>query len=67
MSWGQFKPALTDALVAHLEPIQTRYAEVRADDTYLDAELKRGADAANEVAQVTLDRVKTAMGFTLPQ
>ena len=22
MSWGQFKPLLTDALVAHLEPIQ---------------------------------------------
>ena len=22
MSWGQFKPVLTDALIAHLEPIQ---------------------------------------------
>ena len=66
MSWGQFKPALTDALVAHLEPIQARYAEIADDQGALDAELKKGADAANEVAQVTLDRVKTAMGFTLP-
>ena len=22
MSWGQFKPVLTDALIAHLQPIQ---------------------------------------------
>ena len=24
MSWGQFKPLLTDALVAHLHPVQVR-------------------------------------------
>ena len=25
MRWGEFKPLLADALVAHLDPIQKRY------------------------------------------
>ena len=36
MRWGQFKSTLADAVVAHLEPIQQRYYEVIADNTYLD-------------------------------
>ena len=28
MRWGQFKPLLADALVAHLAPLQARYNEV---------------------------------------
>ena len=29
LSWGEFKPRLTDAVIAHLEPLQQRYAQVR--------------------------------------
>lgn len=29
MKWGAFKPLLADAVVAHLEPIQQKYNEVR--------------------------------------
>jgi hypothetical protein len=36
MSWGEFKPRLADAVVAHLEPLQAAYREVIADPTYLD-------------------------------
>ena len=36
MRWGQFKSALADAIVAHLEPIQQKYHEVIADKAYLD-------------------------------
>ncbi len=36
MSWGEFKPILADAVVAHLEPLQAAYREVIADPTYLD-------------------------------
>jgi len=32
MKWGDFKPVLADAVVAHLEPIQKRYLEVREDE-----------------------------------
>lgn len=67
MKWGDFKPVLADAVVAHLEPIQKRYAEVRADEEYLRSVLKEGADAADEIAQRTLTATKVAMGFSLPK
>ncbi len=67
LSWGEFKPLLADAIVAHLEPIQTRYAEVRADDEYLVSVLKDGADAANNIASRTLRATRVAMGFVVPE
>jgi tryptophanyl-tRNA synthetase len=67
LSWGEFKPLLADAIVAHLEPIQTRYAEVRADDEYLKGVLKDGANAANEIASRTLHATRVAMGFVPPE
>lgn len=66
MGWGQFKPLLTDAAIATLEPIQQKYREILDDPGYLDTVLKDGQTKANEVAQATLNRVKTAMGFSLP-
>lgn len=67
MSWGEFKPRLADAVVAHLEPIQKRYYEVRQDDAYLEQVLRDGAEAANAIASRTLHSTRIAMGFaTLP-
>lgn len=62
--WGTFKPKLADALIAHLEPVQLRYAEVMEDRTFLHATLREGAAAADEVASVTLSAAKKAMGIT---
>lgn len=67
MKWGDFKPVLAEAVVAHLEPIQKRYAEVRADEEYLRGVLKEGADAADAIAQRTLKAAKVSMGFSLPK
>mmetsp|Transcript_21939 Transcript_21939/g.46304 ORF Transcript_21939/g.46304 Transcript_21939/m.46304 type:complete len:458 (-) Transcript_21939:218-1591(-) len=67
MKWGDFKPVLAEAVVAHLEPIQKRYAEVRADEEYLRGVLKEGADAADEIAERTLKAAKVAMGFAVPK
>ena len=66
MRWGGFKPLLTDALIAHLGPIQGRYKELMADAGAIDAVLAAGAEAANETAQLTLANVKDAMGFVPP-
>jgi tryptophanyl-tRNA synthetase len=66
LNWGAFKPLLADAVVNHLEPIQTRYYEVREDEEKLNQILKEGAAAANEVAQRTLHSTKVAMGFAIP-
>jgi len=63
MSWGEFKPVLADAIVAHLEPIQTRYKEIREDEEYLKGVLKEGSDSANEIASKTLNAARVAMGF----
>jgi tryptophanyl-tRNA synthetase len=64
MSWGDFKPVLADAIVAHLEPIQKRYHEVRDDEEYLNSVLKNGADSADEIASKTVASARIAMGFT---
>jgi len=63
MSWGEFKPLLAEAVVAHLEPIQIRYHEVRGDEEYLMGVLKQGSDSANEIASKTLKAARVAMGF----
>ncbi|KAH9560973.1 hypothetical protein CY35_06G137700 [Sphagnum magellanicum] len=63
MSWGQFKPVLTEALVMHLQPIQEKYAEVVADPVYLDSILAEGAAKANLIADTTIQNVYNAMGF----
>ena len=64
--YGTFKCDVADALVALLEPIQTRYKELRADETYLKAILKEGADKASERANRTLNAVYEKIGFMLP-
>jgi tryptophanyl-tRNA synthetase len=66
MKWGDFKPKLADAIVSHLEPIQMRYAEVRADEGYLRGVLREGSDAADVIARGTLTSAKVAMGFSIP-
>ncbi|CAH9121288.1 unnamed protein product [Cuscuta epithymum] len=63
MSWGAFKPLLTDALIAHLHPIQVRYEEIMSDSDCLDKVLAEGAMNAANVANVTLQNVYQAMGF----
>ena len=65
MTWGEFKPVLADAIVAHLEPIQQRYKEVREDDDYLDSVLRDGAAEARKIASQTLKTAQVAMGFAL--
>lgn len=63
--YGTFKCDVGDALVAMLEPIQTKYKEIRADQGYLDEVLKNGAVKARERSQKTLDDVYKKVGFAL--
>lgn len=61
--YGHFKAEVAEAVVALLEPIQQRYNELRADETYLRKIFADGAIKARERAQVTLDKVYNAVGF----
>ncbi|MBF2098471.1 MAG: tryptophan--tRNA ligase [Gloeomargaritaceae cyanobacterium C42_A2020_066] len=66
MGWGQFKPLLTETLVEHLRPIQTRFAEVMDEPAYLESILAAGRSRAEAVAQTTLGAVRAAMGLSRP-
>lgn len=63
MGWGKFKPLLTDATIEALTPIQTKYNEIMTEKGYLDQVLKQGKEKAENVANVTLQRVKDALGY----
>lgn len=61
--YGHLKVDTADAVVAMLEPVQTRYKELRADVPYLQQVMKAGAEKAAARAQVTLDKAQEAVGF----
>ncbi len=61
--YGQFKEDVGEAVVALIEPFRRRYNELRADDAELAATMRRGADKAAEISNVTLARMYERMGF----
>ena len=61
--YGHLKGDVADAVVALLEPIQNRYAEIRADRAYLDDVMRQGAEKASARAAETLAKVYKAVGF----
>ena len=63
LKWSEFKPRLADAVVAHLEPLQARYAQLTSDQGYLDGVLADGAGRAAAVADATLADVRDALGY----
>lgn len=65
MGWGKFKPLLTDATINALIPIQNKYQEIMTDKTYLDSVLREGKEKAESVANITLQRVKDALGYLI--
>ena len=61
--YGDFKAALTERLVATLEPIQQRYHELMNDPSTLEAILKQGADRVRPMAAATMQRMKDVIGL----
>jgi tryptophanyl-tRNA synthetase len=61
--YGDLKVATGEALVEMLHPIQERYEEFMQDPAATLATLESGADKAQEIAAVTMERARTAMGF----
>jgi len=64
--YGQFKSDVAEAVVALLDPIRTRYEELRADEPGLLSLLARGADKARATAAPTLEQMYERMGFVRP-
>ncbi|QIX28161.1 tryptophan--tRNA ligase [Nocardioides sp. JQ2195] len=60
-TYGALKSAVTDAVVAQLEPIQKRYADL--DDASVSAVFEEGAATCRQVTAPVLAAARTAMGL----
>jgi tryptophanyl-tRNA synthetase len=61
--YGAFKPAVAECVIEALRPIQQKYHELLTDKAQLLAMMKQGADAAEEIACRTLEKVYRKVGF----
>jgi tryptophanyl-tRNA synthetase len=61
--YGGFKADVGEAVVAMIEPVQTRYRELRADEGELRRLLAVGAEKARAASAPTLERMYDVMGF----
>jgi tryptophanyl-tRNA synthetase len=62
--FGNFKPALADALIGLISPIRGRLDELRRDPAELDRILAAGAERASGIGAPVLAKAKTAVGLT---
>lgn len=65
--YGTFKKAVAEAVLSCLEPIRSRYQELRGDRAELERLLARGAAKARVTTAATLESIYQRMGFALPQ
>lgn len=61
--YGHLKGEVADAVVAFLEPVQKKYAELRSNEDYLLQVFRKGADKARIRASQTLKEVQKTIGF----
>jgi tryptophanyl-tRNA synthetase len=62
--YGPLKADAAEAVVEALRPLQSRYAELAADEGAADEILRAGADKARVIAEATMIRVRSAVGLT---
>ncbi len=61
--YGDFKPAVADAVADYIGPIRERFTEIRKDKDHLAKILKDGAERARAQAARTLRKVYKKVGF----
>ena len=61
--YGEFKLAVGEAVVSVLKPLQSRFAELIKDKSYIDRVIKENGDKANYFAAKTLRKVQKKVGF----
>jgi tryptophanyl-tRNA synthetase len=65
--YGDFKQAVSEAVVEYLTPMRERYDELRPDEARLEEILAAGAERARGIASETLADVRDAMGVGPPR
>lgn len=63
LRYGDLKKRVADAVVAHLEPFQKRYRQIRDEPGYLTGVLREGAERVRPIADQTVNMVKGKMGM----
>lgn len=61
--YGDFKAAVGDAVAAYINPIRSRFEDIRNDKDYLSEILLNGAENARRIAFKTLRKVYKKVGF----
>lgn len=62
--YGEFKPAVAEAVNAILEPMHKEFERILKDKAYLDGIIKENDDKARYFANKTLRKVRKKIGFT---
>ncbi len=63
MRYGDLKKQVAEMVIANLEPLQKRYAEIMDEPGYLTGILKEGEERVSPVAKSTVQLVKERMGL----
>jgi tryptophanyl-tRNA synthetase len=63
MRYGDLKKQVAEMVVAHLEPFQQRYRQIRSEPGYLAGVLREGAERVAPIANDTVRLVKQRMGL----
>ena len=63
LGYGKFKPAVGEAVVEMLRPIQEETRRILANKAYLEGVYRAGAEKAEYVANKTLRKVYKKVGF----
>ena len=63
MRYGDLKKQVAEMVIANLEPLQKRYAEIMDEPGYLTGVLKEGAERVSPIAKSTVQLVKERMGL----
>jgi tryptophanyl-tRNA synthetase len=62
IGYGEFKKSLFEVIWESFAPMRRRREELEADAGYVDHVLAEGASRAHEIAQITMTRVRRAIG-----
>jgi len=63
-TYGGLKREVTDAVVAELEPVRKKYADLAADATYVQQVYSAGAERCRQVTAPVLAAARAAIGLT---
>ena len=63
IAWGEMKQRLFEYINEHIKPARDEYERLIADPAIVEAELKKGADRAREVAVPYMAEIREAVGI----